>query len=80
MELQASGEYAHRYRRLLDALDFAKSRVSQSLEDKIAGLEDHKGELTVRWKSEPTENERAAFRAAWESQNEPGDSVIHTAA
>lgn len=77
MELCASGEYAHRYRRLLDALDVAKLSITRSFEAKIVRLEDHEGSLTVQWKSEPTEEERTAFHAAWESLGEPATNVAH---
>ena len=42
---------------------------------KIAALNDHKGDLTVKWKSTPTQAETKAAEVAWESQGECASNV-----
>lgn len=77
LEFRTSGEHQHRIRRLLRTLDCARTAVIRSFENKIIGVEDHKGGLGITWKSEPTESEKLAFASAWESEDEPEDNVTH---
>jgi hypothetical protein len=43
----------------------------------ILGLHDHKGELTVMWNNQPTNQEKKYLEIAWEQQNESGENVVH---
>jgi hypothetical protein len=72
-----SREEESRLDRLLAVLDFAALHRARAMRMKIVSLEDHKGELTVTWKSPPTKGEKRAFVEAWKSENEPGDNVYH---
>jgi hypothetical protein len=40
-------------------------------------LHDHKGELTVSWSQQPSEEEKNIIGDAWEEQNELRENVIH---
>lgn len=42
----------------------------------IFSLHDHKGNLSVYWKSEPTAEQKTIIKSIWELQNENGDNII----
>jgi hypothetical protein len=43
----------------------------------ILSLHDHKGELTVTWTNEPTDEQKHIIGLIWELQNELGENVVH---
>ncbi len=46
--------------------------------NKISNLHDHKGTMSVTWKTSPTEREKAMFLKAWKSSIGDGaDNVLH---
>lgn len=44
--------------------------------DKVARLHDHKGILTVLWKSDPTPGEKEFFSSAWKSSIGDGSDIV----
>ena len=46
--------------------------------DKVSKLHDHKGTMTVTWKTQPTDGEKEIFLKAWKSSIGDGaDNVEH---
>jgi hypothetical protein len=54
----------------LDRLTRLISRISQDTVRKISALHDHKGTLTVEWKSFFDEVDFARVRNSWDEENE----------
>jgi hypothetical protein len=44
---------------------------------RVETLSDHKGELSISWRSQPTATERGLFARAWEALDEDGRAVTH---
>ncbi|HAO07551.1 MAG TPA: hypothetical protein DCQ50_11265 [Chryseobacterium sp.] len=60
--------------RLKDVAVFYSNNIQRI---NITGLHDHKGDLTVYWKQEPTTLEKRTIELAWENQNELEENVEH---
>lgn len=60
--------------RLKDVAVFYSNNIQRI---NINGLHDHKGDLTVYWKQEPTNLEKRTIELAWENQNELEENVEH---
>lgn len=45
------------------------------IETEIVGLDDHKGQLTVSWASQPTDDDQNQMKLIWELMNEY--DVVH---
>lgn len=43
----------------------------------IVSLHDHKGELSVYWTDEPTEEQKHIIGLIWELQNELSENIVH---
>jgi hypothetical protein len=70
--------YGEDYRRdrLLQVLGYVLAVKPECLE-KVGGLHDHKGTLTVTWRDKPYGGDEAAFALAWEGLHEVADTVEH---
>ena len=44
---------------------------------KIISLHDHKGDLTVTWTDNPTDEQKHIIELLWELQNELRENVVH---
>ncbi|MFA6636728.1 MAG: hypothetical protein WCV56_06470 [Candidatus Omnitrophota bacterium] len=71
IKLTCSGEEKSRRERLQRVIGYVYALASRSgngdFLDKIDSLDDHEGQLTVKWKSAPTDDEKELFSKAWES-------------
>jgi hypothetical protein len=65
-------EEEHRFERLGRVLE----KIGP-LANRIVALNDHKGILTVTWKSRPLPEEEDDFHDAWGAEEEPEDMVCH---
>jgi hypothetical protein len=45
---------------------------------KVSAVHDHEGTLTVKWKEEPTDQEKGFFLKAWSSVIGDGDETVST--
>ena len=43
----------------------------------IISLHDHKGELSITWNNEPTDEQKSITGQIWQLQNELGENVVH---
>ena len=59
------------------AVALAEHYGNRGLRRKIAGLHDHKGILTITWKSTATAGEKEFFVQAWKSVGDLTENVEH---
>lgn len=80
-DIRIDGEgQPHREKRLTSALVYANGVLRDAdmpLTSYVAGVQDHEGQLTVTWKSEPGAIGRKLMERAWEFVGECACNLIH---
>jgi len=63
------------------AYALSEKNESNSVIESVVGLHDHKGVLTVTWKNNPSDGQKAIFTSAWGSAlGDCADNVEHEVA
>jgi len=69
-----------RINRLEKVLKIYNIQIADSNDQELTemvSLHDHKGELSVTWTNEPTDEQKHILGLLWELQNELGENVVH---
>jgi len=66
-----------RLSRVLTTIEQVSAGFKINMLDKIISLYDHKGELTVEWMQEYSDEETLIISFAWEMQGELGENIKH---
>lgn len=82
IDIDAESRDAWRLNRLNQVIGFVAALAdhygNKRLLGKVSHLYDHKGDLTVTWKKQPTDGEKEFFLKAWESRIGDGaGNVVH---
>lgn len=63
--------------RLINVVNSYIGFFSSEISKTIYRIHDHKGDLTVTWKTEPSEIQKRIIELAWENEGESSSNVVH---